>query len=321
MLWAITSYFNPAGYSARLANYRTFRAHLPVPLIAVEASFDGRFELDSDDADILVQRRARDALWQKERLLNLALGFLPPECSQVAWLDCDVVFAVDDWPERTCAALGTHSLVQLFSERYDLDREAITNPAMWANTNPVVPAVATKIVNGRISPEDLSNPYLTVTGKSTAGLAWAARREPLEEHGLYDACILGGGSRAILCAALGEFDHLSTIRMTPRHAQHYLTWAPKFADAMGGRIGYIDGRILHLWHGDLRDRKYGERIERLKQYRFDPSTDLALDPEGCWRWATEKPDLHRYVRSYFHSRREDGAQLSSSSAPGAVDRA
>jgi hypothetical protein len=113
MLWAITSYFNPAGYRTRLENYRRFRAHLTVPLVTVEASFDGRFELGPADADILVQRHARDVLWQKERLLNVALGFLPAECDRVAWLDCDVVFAADDWPKRACAALTTHSLVQL----------------------------------------------------------------------------------------------------------------------------------------------------------------------------------------------------------------
>ena len=81
MLWAITSYFNPAGYNTRLANYRAFRARLKVPLVTVEASFDGRVQLRAGDAEILVQRTARDVLWQKERLLNVALGFLPPRVS------------------------------------------------------------------------------------------------------------------------------------------------------------------------------------------------------------------------------------------------
>ena len=33
--WAITSYFNPGGFKSRLQNYKTFRKHLNIPLIAV----------------------------------------------------------------------------------------------------------------------------------------------------------------------------------------------------------------------------------------------------------------------------------------------
>jgi hypothetical protein len=145
------------------------------------------------------------------------------------------------------------------------------------------------------------------------GSAWAARRESLDGLGLYDACILGAGDRAILCAAIGEFDGgVSAVRMTRRHAEHYRAWAASFADAMGGRIGYVDGRIFHLWHGDRRDRKYGERTAALKRYGFDPFTDVSVDHEGCWRWSTPKTDMHRYVCSYFNSRREDGTQVNSS---------
>src|SRR2546428_4115978 len=124
MLWAVTSYFNPSRYRTRLANYRMFRAHLKVPLVTVEASFDGHFELGPGDAEILVQRRAQAVLWQKERLLNVALDVLPPECTDVAWIDCDVIFTADDWPERARDALRMNSLIHLFSERANLGQGA-----------------------------------------------------------------------------------------------------------------------------------------------------------------------------------------------------
>jgi hypothetical protein len=77
-LWAITSYFNPMSYQRRRANYRLFRERLNVPLVTVELAYGRDFELSDGDADILVQLRARDILWQKERLLNLALGPAEP---------------------------------------------------------------------------------------------------------------------------------------------------------------------------------------------------------------------------------------------------
>ena len=100
MLWEITSFFNPAGYKSRLTNYRLFRARLNVPLAAVELSFTGKFELQDTDAEILIQISGGDVMWQKERLLNIALGVLPTECDIVAWLDCDVIFSSDIGPSE-----------------------------------------------------------------------------------------------------------------------------------------------------------------------------------------------------------------------------
>ena len=75
--WAITCYFNPIGYRRRLENYRVFRQRLKLPLVAVELSFDKRFELAAGDAEILVQVHSPSILWQKERLLNVALKSVP----------------------------------------------------------------------------------------------------------------------------------------------------------------------------------------------------------------------------------------------------
>jgi hypothetical protein len=85
-LWAITCYFNPCGYRRRAINYRTFWRHLQIPLLTVELSFDGRFELQEHDADRLIQLRAADVMWQKERLLNVGIRALPAECDRVAWI-------------------------------------------------------------------------------------------------------------------------------------------------------------------------------------------------------------------------------------------
>jgi hypothetical protein len=39
---------------------------------------------------------------------------------------------------------------------------------------------------------------------------------------------------------------------------------------------------------------------------LDPFTDIALDPHGCWRWNSDKRELHTFVRRYFESRNEVG---------------
>jgi len=53
--WAITSYYNPLRGAHRRRNYDVFRRHLRMPLLTVEWSPEGRFELGPRDAEILVQ--------------------------------------------------------------------------------------------------------------------------------------------------------------------------------------------------------------------------------------------------------------------------
>ena len=299
MLWAISSYFNPSRYRSRLANYRAFRADLGVPLVVVEASSDGRFELEPGDAEVVVRIEDAAVLWQKERLLNVALGHLPADCRHVAWLDCDVMFGARDWADRAVAALRTHRIVQLFSERRNLGRDGGVELS--------VTAAARRIVDGTATPADLSDPLAQLRQGSTAGLAWAAHREALDECGFYDACILGSGDRSMMCAALGEVDHgVNSIDMAPRQAEHYRRWAARFAKSMGGRMGVVDGPIAHLWHGDMAARRYGTRSRALWRFGFDPFEDIAVGANGSWSWNTAKPEMHAYVREYFDSRREDG---------------
>jgi hypothetical protein len=306
-LWAITCFFNPVGYRRRLANYRVFRQHLAVPLVTVELAFDGRFALGPGDAEILVQRQGGAVLWQKERLLNLALRLLPARCEMVAWLDCDIVFASADWAARACAALEAVPLVHLFHARHEAPRDWAPDPANAWVASPASQSVAYRMKRGEACPEDIYVPGNPQSRGSSAGLAWASRRDTLDAHGFYDAFIVGGGDRAMLCAALGESHRLAaSVRMNAQRTAHYRAWAQACFERVRGRVGCIPGHVLHLWHGDLADRKQRERHHHLAQFDFDPVADLAVAPSGAWRWNSAKPALHAFVRRYFESRNEDG---------------
>jgi len=83
-------------------------------LVTVELAFDGQFELTSGDADQLIQLSGGDIMWQKERLLNIALGAVPDKVEDLAWIDCDLVFESPDWPEAARRALKSDNVIQLF---------------------------------------------------------------------------------------------------------------------------------------------------------------------------------------------------------------
>ncbi len=139
------------------------------------------------------------------------------------------------------------------------------------------------------------------------GLAWAFRRELHQALPIYDACVLGGADHALLCAVCGVPEIVVDYqRMGAARADHYLRWANELDRRLEGRLGYIDSRVGHLWHGDVKHRGYGERYRNFSHFDFDPHRDVALSEDGSWRWASEKPEMHQYVRDYFAARREDG---------------
>lgn len=311
-LWVLTTYFSFAHSQRRLANYHAFRARLGAPLLTVEVSTSGEFALQRTDAEILVQCARGSVLWQKERLLNHGLQFLPRDCRYVAWVDCDVWFSDPDWPEQTIAALESWPLVQMY--RYVVYAPPAPQPTSfgagtdWARQ----PGIAHGVADGKTFQDCIQTVLLRQPGTPSTGMAWAARREWMATHGWFDAAIIGGGDTALVGAAYGQPEIVAALHHMNAHQRAvYYPWAAQFHRGTRGRVAHLLGTLLHLWHGDLRDRQPGQRHVGLEPFAFDPLRDLVIAPSGAWRWATDKPDLHAYLMRYFASRREDGRTASS----------
>ncbi len=306
VLWAITCYFNPVGYRQRLSNYRTFRARLNAPLVAVELGFDDTFELSDGDADVLIQLRGGDVMWQKERLLNLAFAAVPEACRKIAWLDCDIVFDRTDWAEAAGRLLDRLAFVQLFDQVYympaDLDRAGLSRDEAILHRTGLAAAI-----NGGDPEARLGEILVGNIPRHARGLAWAARREILDGRGLFDACIIGGGDSAMACASYGCLDYiLARQKMHAPQAERYLDWAEPFHRQVAGDVGALAGDIFHLWHGDIERRGHRRRYQGFSAFGFDPGDDIAMSENGVWCWNSDKPEMHDYVRRYFASREEDG---------------
>ena len=231
-MWSITSYYNPARYKRKLKNYRVFRAKLTTPLVTVELSFDGHFELTKDDADVVIQISGGALLWQKERLLNLAIKYVPADVSTIAWLDCDVMFERPDWMQETHKCLKTAHVVQPFSEVIDLNPMDQETPVLHRGAPRSVKGLV-RLISEKTRLEATSflatHAFSATTRVWGGGLAWAARREILEKYGLYDAMIAGAGDRAMAYAMFGQFDALMKLYyFNDSRRAHYLAWACPF---------------------------------------------------------------------------------------------
>jgi hypothetical protein len=297
-IWVITSYYNPKRYRRRLENFRHFRNALRSPLLVVELGYRENFELSDGDANILLQMRGESVLWQKERLLNVAISRLPEHVHYIAWLDCDVVFSEASWAESAVEALQNHCLIQPFETLIGLGptsthqqiEEVQHTGKSWAST----------AENGGLKTGDFPI-------AREPGFAWAGHRSLLEKHGIYDGMILGSGDSAFAYAAYGRFGELPyRLKFNQARTNHYLDWARPFFDDVRGNVGHLKGDIFHYWHGDRAERRYVERDLGLAPFNFDPHVDIKIDDRGCFKWSTHKPELHDYVRNYWNLRKEDG---------------
>lgn len=308
-VWAITAYFNPVGYRRRLWNYRFFRERLSLPLLTVEFGWGGKFDLSTDDADVLIQLDGPDVLWQRERLLNIAVMRVPESVSKLVWLDCDVMFDNDDWVEHLDTALDEHPFAQAYSEVVHLpEQDRPAWQAEFANLEgrPSLCSLISPRHDLQSVCRDLPrNPNRVFPGPT--GLGWAFRKELMLNHGFYDAGIMGGGDILFISALAGCFDIAITYQsMSDAAKQHYLRWARRLHDEVQQQVSCLPGRLYHLWHGDVGNRGYQTRYHNFERFNFDPEADLLLAENGVWRWGSAKPDLHEFVKAYFSGRREDG---------------
>lgn len=300
-LGIVTSYFNPCGFRARAENFERFADPIRsagIPLVVVEARFEGGdFTLPESHGSLRVE--ARDLMWQKERLLDLGAAWLPDHCTKVAWLDADVLFENGDWAVETSELLASAHAVQPFAAAVRLPRGA-TSPQDGDDVYESFAAVCAS------RPEALAHGKYDLHGHT--GFAWAARRDLVARHGLYDASIGGSADHMMAHAFAGDLGSRCITRMVGtggRHLAHSRRWARRVDAEVRGRMTFTRGRLLHLWHGTLENRRYADRNRELRGFGFDPEVDIRIGSTGCWEWASDKPELHAWCRRYFAERRED----------------
>jgi hypothetical protein len=196
-------------------------------------------------------------------------------------------------------------LVQVFSDVVDLNRDEVPRNE-HSEIVPYTHGIVSLVDRGEITA------FTTLQDHPTRrpvqrGLAWATNRKILETHGFYDALILGSGDRSMAFAAYGHFEDLMrSVYMNEVQKKHYLRWAARFNESVSGRIGYVPGRLYHLWHGDIQNRGYDQRYKMFSNFGFDPENDIKIGPNGAWQWARPRAELANFLAQYFVSRDEDG---------------
>ena len=305
-IWIVTSFFNPCHYSTKKINFELFASRvraIGAQLLVIEmAQNEDEFELSENHYVLRV--RGDCLMWQKERMLNIAIAKLPSSCTKVAWIDCDILFEYDEWLDRTSQALEHHAVVQPYESCVRLPRGQTRYLGAAQDGEKETESFAAVIERDRMLAR---NAVYKAHGHT--GFAWAARRELLDTCGLYDACLTGSSDHLMAHVFAGTLDSRcipAMIGTDTKYANHFGRWAVNMHNLCLGSLGHIPGRVLHLWHGSLADRRYFTRNQDFKKFDFDPDRHLRQGDSGLWEWAEASELIRAWSSDLFYSRNEDG---------------
>ena len=291
-LAVIAAFFNPSNYVSTRYNYLKFSQSIKkcCDLFPIELSFNGDFFID-DANSVRLLGDDSNILWQKERLFNIRLSSVPKDYTNIAWIDCDVLFLNPSWVMEANSKLEEYKVVQLFENvlRTDSDGSIARTSKSF---------IKHMVESGKVD-ENFSG--------GIPGFAWAARRDVIEKVGFLDIQIVGGADGCMMYSFLGRH---KDNRLLPngslgcslgwRSAME--SWGNKAFKEVNGEVGYVSGDILHLYHGSRKCRKYKSRTLILTQKGFDPNIDLTVEENGIYK---VHPRFRQDLLHYFNGRDED----------------
>jgi hypothetical protein len=258
---------------------------------------DRPFEITEAGNPNNVQLRTRDALWHKERAINIGIQNLPQDWRYVAWIDADVEFIRHDWPEEICHLLQEYSVIQLFQNAIDLGPKGevmkVHNGFMWAWKNGLIP-------QGKATKYSQFHP----------GYAWAATRKAIDDlGGLIDFAILGAGDAHLSWNLIERQIDYMPQKISDAYRRELLEWQTRCQNHIKKNVGFMTGTLVHHFHGKKKDRKYLERWQILFKHGFDPDVDLKCQWNGLYQFTHEGLRMRNDIRAYFDQRNEDSIDL------------
>jgi hypothetical protein len=310
-LYVITCISNPKRYRQRYHLYRAFEKYVAdsgAILYTIEQGFGEReFEITDPQNPRHFRIQSSSEVWHKENMLNLVMHRLPSNWKYVAWIDADIEFARPDWVYETIHLLQHYSFLQMFSQAVDLNRKF-----------EILDTTREGIISywQRSGGADIRNRkpgygygYGYGAGNNHPGYAWAATREAIDHvGGLIDWGAVGSGDWHMASALVGQVSASigpSVAESCPTYVEWLKIWEANAIKHIKYNVGFMDGLVMHYYHGAKVNRRYFDRWGILVRNNFDPLLDLKKDWQGLWQLTDRNHKLRDDLRAYFATRDED----------------
>lgn len=257
-------------------------------------------------------------LWHKATLLNKLIWEIIEEgkYSFVFWLDTDIIFQNKNWLVEGCDQLKTVDVIQPFSYCTHLERDqlqsppsqiseiemAVNDPILYAKTYKSWHSFCSNIECIDTVDEDY-NMTFRIDSKNYdihghVGFAWGATTKCLQKiGGLFDKALVGGADHIMAHAFANHVPCSCIERSFGDNLPEIKNWTEKAAMYVNRNIGYVNGRLLHIWHGDIEKREYFKRVKE-----FTPLSSGKIERTESGFFASSEPSVTNYADNYFQFR-------------------
>jgi hypothetical protein len=303
-LYVILPYFNFCSYQSRKQLFVEFVQRMSgvknIRLVVSEAWFPTTLvnkdsQLPSNLPGVFSHFRfdMKDSFWVKENLINLAVERLPYTWKYIAWIDADVTFLNTKWVDDALEKFNQGAdVLQLFQSAIQLGPDGET----------------TKTDQGFVYMCQKSGRPYTKTYKYGfwhPGYAWAMNRKTFTAlNGLIDWGILGSGDHHMALSFIGKVELSHPGGLTASYKKKLLDFQNMCKEA-NLTLAFVNGTLIHHYHGKLENRKYRERWDILVKGLYDPSEDVQKNKFGVLEFTTKGKRLEDDIFQYFVERRED----------------
>lgn len=289
----VACYFNPKQSPYRIKAFHHFYQSIQHLNHSIFECTIGNGTPQLPNTSSIHQVRAKSLLWHKETLLNRAIAKLDERFKYIFWLDADVLFTNPNWLVEGVERLQTATILQPFEYCHHLERDRFIpaptplarHPQAWRSFCATLKTASNYQINANYY--DCGN----------VGFAWGARRSILAAVPLFERALVGGADRLIAHAAAGQIPHPLVEIAFSDNLTEAERWSSEFYAQTEGKIDYVPGDLYHLWHGDLNNRQY---IQRIEDFKGKTQSIVERDEQGFFK--TDDLRIDTYMQGYFQRR-------------------
>lgn len=296
----VSCFFNPQNSPYRIKAFKLWYETIKHLNHSIIECVIGDAQPQLEESANIKRIYTENLLWHKETLLNKIIAELPLKYKYIFWIDADVLFTNLNWMVDGVKELQVNNIVQPFEYCVHLEKDEInpsfsmdefkTNYFPNLKNNKVWRSFCANVATSNLWNDQNYNIHGHV------GFAWGARREVLEAVPLYDKALIGGADHIIAHAAAGQIAHSCITKSFSDNLDEVNQWSEDFYKVVDGKIGFVEGDLYHIWHGDISKRQYLKRIQD-----FTSKTKSIVNRDSNGLFIANKDD-NDYMENYFKQR-------------------
>jgi hypothetical protein len=295
ILYVLVSYFNYNGNKSREKNIYSFvekNSNSKIKIVIIEGIYNDCNQLKDLKSQVFLHLKynVKHPVSLQDNLINVGIKKLPTDWQYLAWIDSDVIFNNKDWADNILKELQDKDIVHCFKEADFLNQDgSISNFTFLSECY-------TQMNNIK---------YLDMNQRNHCGFAWALKKSFYEQiKEIFDYSIIGSNDVVINLIALKK--PLQDYFLNSAYSQEYINLVTEYYNRKKEiKLTYVENKITHLWHGDIKNRNYRTRKSILKKYQFNPKEHITKNKDGIIELTKKGLVMLPYIKNYFELKEKE----------------